>query len=155
MILTDVLSSENINNNEYLPGRYTDLTWDPLPSLSSKSWIPWLFQRISLVWAWDGYTKHFTSEILPKKSRNSWFGALCASIKWDLCIVRVNVHYYLYFHWFWDKNFCIESIRIFFYMDVIANKRSSRVLLDRVQKNNNYFISLLLWLLLFLFYTML
>ena len=33
-----------------------------------------------------------------KKYRDSWFGALCTSMKWDLCSAWVKIHYYLYFH---------------------------------------------------------
>ena len=84
--------------------------------MSSKSWIPWLFQRISLVWARDGYTKHFTSEILLKSlgihDLEHGFGAMCASMKWNLYSVRVKIHYYLYFHcnvWFIYRQFKIPK----------------------------------------------
>ena len=101
--------SENIHVLEYLSGRYKDLTW--VKHKHSLQYAPNhesldIFRgfQTSVVWARDGYTsKHFTSEILWKSlgihnlEHCEW--SVYASIKWDLCSVRVNVQSYVYFAW--------------------------------------------------------
>ena len=75
-----------------------------LHSQCSKSWIPRLFQRIWLVKCLAYPSRAQTTEILWKSQGihdlEPTEGSVYASLKWVLCIDRVNIQSYVYFHCF-------------------------------------------------------
>ena len=91
----------------------------------SRLWIPRLFQRISLVKCLVYPSQAQTTEILWKSQGihdlEHTEGSVYASLKWDLCIDGVKIHYDLYFHWIRIHFFLSTTIKLLKYSDDIIH----------------------------------
>ena len=93
-------TSENINHNEFLPRRCTDLTWVKHNALNHESLeFSRRFQLSELGMdilgkQWNPLKKSWDHDLDHCELSHSMLQ------KWDLCSIWVKIHYYSYFHCF-------------------------------------------------------